>query len=213
MCAPDARLMTASLALNDTPVGYAPEVGPPVYIRLAYNHLEDQPATPNFMNVGPKWTLNVLSYVEDDPTTAGATVKRYVAGGGFVDYATEAGTFNTSTGAWGQEIQGQGVLKRIPASGTVTSYEWTAPDGSKQTFSKLDGASTYPRDVFLTSIADPAGNALTLNYDATYLRVNSVTDATGRTTTLSYGLGGHPLLVSAITDPFSRSATLCGCRE
>jgi YD repeat-containing protein len=35
-----------------------------------------------------------------------------------------------------------------------------------------------------------------------------LTDATGRSTTFSYGLSNQPLLVTQITDPFGRSATL-----
>ena len=36
----------------------------------------------------------------------------------------------------------------------------------------------------------------------------SLTDATGRSTTFDYGLSAQPLLVTQITDPFGRSATL-----
>ncbi len=36
----------------------------------------------------------------------------------------------------------------------------------------------------------------------------SLTDATGRQTTFTYGLPSHQLLITQITDPFGRSATL-----
>ena len=54
---------------------------------------------------------------------------------------------------------------------------------------------------------DPQGNALTLNYDTQH-RLISLSDATGRQTTFTYGLTLQPLLVTQITDPFGRSANL-----
>ena len=38
--------------------------------------------------------------------------------------------------------------------------------------------------------------------------MTSLTDATGRNTTFTYGSSASPLLITKITDPFGRSATL-----
>jgi hypothetical protein len=38
MCIPDVHAMEVSLKLNDTPVGYSPQKGPPVNITLTYNN-------------------------------------------------------------------------------------------------------------------------------------------------------------------------------
>jgi YD repeat-containing protein len=207
LCVTDAKLMLVSLNLNDTPVGYQPPKGPAARIRLTYNQREaSQPANFGFFNVSPKWTLNFLSYVQDDPAAAGQSVIRYVAGGGSIDYSL-AYTYDSRTGAFSPERQGQAVLVRIPAAGTVTSYELHLPDGSKQVFSHADGATTAPRRIFLTQMVDPAGNALILNYD-NQLRLTSITDATGRNTVFSYGLTAQPLLVTRVTDPFGRHADL-----
>jgi RHS repeat-associated protein len=216
MCKADVRLAAASLALNDTPVGYQPPKGPAMFISLSYNHLDDSvPASPPFFNVGTKWSLNVLSFVEDDPASAGTKVERVAAGGGKVSYPLESITFNGTTGEFGPEDQTQAVLKRVPASGTVTSYTLTFPDGTVHTYAKLDGASTYPRRVFLSSITDPQGNALTFTYDSMQLRLNSITDAAGRSTTFCYDPSGTTNCTSGtdkkiyrITDPFGRYATL-----
>jgi hypothetical protein len=60
--------MAVSLHLVDTPVGYAPPVGPSAYVTLTYNQREaGQPANFGWFNVSPKWTLNWLAYIEDDP--------------------------------------------------------------------------------------------------------------------------------------------------
>lgn len=206
MCMASATSMVVSLSLSDTPVGYTPQKGPAAEIRLTYNQREAyQPAVFGFFNVGPKWTLNVLSYVQDNPSSPGSSVFRYVAGGGAVDYTINY-SYNASTGAFSPERQGQAVLVRIPATGAVTSYELRMPDGSKQVFARPDGATSSPRRIFLTQIVDPQGNALTLNYDA-QLRLASLTDATGRSTTFAYG-AANALLVTRITDPFGRFASL-----
>ena len=205
MCGTSARLMQVSLSLNDTPVGYAPPIGPAVYVRLSYNHKEaSQPATFTYFNVGPQWSLNVTSFITDDPATAGANVTRATPGGGYIGNVPLA--FNSTTGAFTTEQETGAVLVRIPASGTVTSYELRFPDGTKHVYSAFDGASTYPRRVFLSQIVDPQGNALSFTYDGS-MRLTTITDAVSRATTFSY-THTNPLLVTRITDPFGRHADL-----
>ena len=207
MCDVNAKTMLVSLNLNDTPVGYQPPKGPSAKIRLTYNQREaSQPANFSFFNISPKWTLNVLSWIQDNPTSPGQSVLRYAAGGGSVDYS-DGYSYSSASGAFSPERQGQAVLVRIPATGPATSYELRMPDGSKQVFSQNDGATRFPRRIFLTQIVDPAGNTLTLNYDER-LRLSSLTDATGRNTIFSYDFPANPLLVTKIADPFGRHADL-----
>jgi YD repeat-containing protein len=207
MCIPNVNKLLTSLRLYDTPLTYAPPRGPWLPLRMVYNHLDNtQPATPNYFNFGKQWTAKFLTFVQDDPTSGqeGKNVLRYISGGGAVDYNREGGAYTAATGAWAGDVIGVGVLKRIPATGAVTSYTFTLPNGTVRTFSKLDGASTYPRRIFLTSITDPKGNVLTLNYDAT-LRLTSMTDATARNTIFTYA-NANPKLMTRITDPFGRHA-------
>ena len=202
MCGYDITEMTVSLNLNDTPVGYAPPKGPPAFVTLTYNQREDsQPATFAWFNISPKWTLNWLSYIQDDPHTAGANVERYVAGGGSVDYAG----YNSGTGAFTAETRDASVLVRTSA--TPITYQRNLADGSREIYSQSNGAVTYPRRVFLTQVIDSFGNTVTLSYD-NQMRLMTLTDATGRVTTFSYSLASNPLLVTKITDPFGRSAAL-----
>jgi RHS repeat-associated protein len=206
MAAVNAKTMLVSLNLKDTPVGYRPAFGPSADISVTYNQREaSQPSVFTFFNVSPKWTLNLLSWVQDDPNAPGASVMRYVAGGGSIDYSSTY-TYNSSTGEFSPERQGQAVLVRIPATGPVVSYKLLMPDGSAQVFGFGDGATAAPRRMFLTQLVDPAGNALTLTYDA-QKRLTFATDATGRRTTFGYA-NANPLLVTRITDPFGRSAAL-----
>ncbi|VTU25793.1 Cell wall-associated polypeptide CWBP200 [Variovorax sp. SRS16] len=209
MCEVNAKTMLVSLNLNDTPVGYTPPKGPPVQVRLSYNQREaGQPAVFGFFNVSPKWSLNVLSWIEDDPAQPGIGVVRHVAGGGSLgplDYLP--GAYTRATGTFGPERESRSILARIPGTGAASSYELRMPDGSKQVFAHADGATTRPRRMFLTQIVDPAGNASTFNYDA-QLRLISITDAVGRNTVFAYEAPSSPLLVTRITDPFGRHADL-----
>lgn len=200
MCEANASEMTVSLNLNDTPVGYAPPKGPAVFAKLSYNQREaGQPANFGYFNVGSKWTLNWLSYIQDSPSTAGASVTRYVAGGGYVSY----GGYNN--GQFTPETYDNSVL--VLTSVNPIRYERRLPDGSVEVYAQSNGATVAPRRIFLTQLIDATGNAATLHYDS-QLRLTSITDATGRDTVFSYEWPAQPLLVTKISDPFGRSALL-----
>ncbi len=193
--------MLASLRITDTPVGYQPPVGPPVFTTLTYHQKEsDQPSTFNFYNLSQKWTINWLTYIQDDPATAGANVLRYQAGGGGTTYSG----YSSSTGAFTPEREKAAVLVRTSAS--PITYELRLADGSKSVFSASNGATSYPRRIFLKTMTDAQGNSLTLNYDS-QMRLTSIVDTIGQSTTFSY-TNSNPLLVTKITDPFGRSATI-----
>ncbi|MEJ0061671.1 MAG: RHS repeat-associated core domain-containing protein [Alphaproteobacteria bacterium] len=222
MCVPNAQLLSASLNLNDTPIGYQPPKGPPAYIRLTYNHRDSVAPSSTSSHVGPNWTLNVISYIQDDPASPGQSVTRNVAGGGIVDYTFEAGQFNTTTGAFGPEKQTGAILKRTPATGfsASASYELSFPDGAKQIFSYPDGSFNYPRRAFLTDIVDASGQGLHFGYNylqGTFGAINctpgcpqlqSVSDANFRATNFVYGDASNVLRVTRINDPFGRHADL-----
>ncbi|HSB97888.1 MAG TPA: RHS repeat-associated core domain-containing protein, partial [Spongiibacteraceae bacterium] len=204
MCGANFHSMVVSLNLTDTPVGYQPPKGPSVFVTLTYNQREAyQPATFNFSNVGPKWTTNWLSYIQDDPNAAGASVMRYVAGGGAVIYAG----YNSTTGKFTSESEGKSAAVLARIAGTPVTYRRTLSDGTVEIYAQPDGATSYPRRTFLTQITDPTGNAVTLAYDV-QRRLTSITDALGQVTTFSYGITAKPLLITAITDPFGRSAQI-----
>lgn len=196
------KSMLAGLSLRDTPLSYTPPVGPAMNITLFYNAREtDQPDTFNAFNLGRKWTLNWLTYIQDDPDNAGDYVKRYVAGGGAELYRG----YDASTGAFDPEQDDAAVLVRT--SGSPITYELRYADGSKDVFSISDGETGYPRKVFLTRKVDAQGNVVTLRYDD-QLRLTSVTDAIGQSTTFRYDNDDRPLEVTGFTGPFGRIAAI-----
>jgi RHS repeat-associated protein len=197
-----AHLMQVSLNVFDTPVGYTPAMGPAVMFTLAYNQREShQPQTFSYTNLGAKWTMDWLSYVTDDPANPNAGVTVFYRGGGEEPHAG----FDSGTGRFAMNAREHTVLTRTSSS--PIRYERLLPDGSKEVFAQADGASAYPRRVFMTQSIDPHGNALTFTYDA-QLRLVAVTDALGQVTTLAYELPQDIWKITKVTDPFGRSATL-----
>ena len=95
----------------------------------------------------------------------------------------------------------------VLVSQSPVTYQRRLKDGSIEVYAQSDGSTSYPRNVFLSQLIDPQGNALTLGYDGQE-RLVSLTDAAGRVTSFAYGRIGQPLLVTRITDPFNRSAVL-----
>lgn len=202
MCDYNIHEMLVSLNPNDTPVGYASPKGPAVYIKLTYNQREaGQPANFSYFNVGPKWTLNWLSYIEDNPTIPGANVIRRVAGGGSVNYTG----YKSSTGMFTRETDDASLLVRKSSNPVI--YERQLVDGSREIYSQSNGATAAPRRIFLTQVIDAQGNSVRLNYD-TQMRLTTISDATERNTLFAYEHAGNPLLITKITDPFGRSAVL-----
>ena len=202
MCFYNIGEATVSLSLSDTPVGYGPPIGPSAKVQIVYNQREDsQPANFNFFNVSPKWTLNWLSYVTDDPTNPGASVSRYIAGGGAYFYTG----YQNRTGQFAAQNDDGSIL--VLASQSPVTYRRQMGDGGVEIYAQSDGSASYPRNVFLSQVIDPQGNSATLNYDSQQ-RLVSLTDAAGRQTTFTYGLAFRPLLITKITDPFGRSAIL-----
>jgi RHS repeat-associated protein len=187
-----------SLNVQDTPLHYAPAYGPGVGFTVTYNQKEtQQPATFNYSNLGPKWTFGWLSYVNDDPTWWLPLTSVYRSGGGAEVFAYDA----PSQSFLPQARSHATLVKTGPAS-----YERRMPDGSKEIFALSDGARSYPRRIFMTQMVDPAGNTMTIGYDASF-RVTTITDALSQVTNIAYELPSDPLKITKVTDPFGRFAT------
>lgn len=196
------KAMLVSLSIHDTPVGYAPPLGPAVPVTIVYSQREaNQPANFPFFNLSQKWTSNWLSYVTDDPTDSGHDVSIYLRGGGTRYYRG----YTASTGKFSPEERTGAQLVEVSTS--PIKYERQLTDGSKEIYSTPDGNSYYPRRVFLTRVVDPSGNSVDLSYDSR-LRLTALTDALGQQTTFQYENTQYPLQITGITDPFGRQATI-----
>lgn len=197
-----AHLLQASLNVYDTPLRYSPAIGPAVMFTVSYNQREShQPQNFTYSNLGPRWTTNWLSYVTDDPTSPNTAVAVFLRGGGEEPHSG----YDAGTGRFAMNLRERVVLVRTSAS--PIRYERLLSDGSKEVFAQADGASAYPRRVFMTQAIDPQGNALSFTYDA-QSRLVAVTDAVGQVTALAYELPQDIWKITKVTDPFGRVATL-----
>lgn len=192
------HLLNVSLNITDEPIGYSPPVGPKVGFSVRYNQRDQQFVSNfNYSNFGLKWTFDWLAFILDQPSNPLSDVTYYMMGGGnrrFTGFDLETQTYRVQ------------VLDRTRLRKTSSaSYEMIEPDGSRKVFSKSDDG-VDARRIFLTQMIDPADNAVTINYDAD-MRITSITDAIGQTTTLAYDDPGDSFKITSATDPFGRSAT------
>jgi RHS repeat-associated protein len=197
------HLGIANLQVRDTPIGYTPPVGPPVYFTVRYNQ-RDYIFTPGNTAIlngfGPNWTHDWTGSINDNTSNPLADVKCYVEGGGVRTFTG----FNTNTQTFAPQQFDQTLLKRIGTNVATSTYELLFPDGSKKIYG-LRG--TNISGVKLTQIVDPAGNAATLTWQNFGIlnRLASITDAIGQVTTFSYD-HLQPGLITKVTDPFGRIA-------
>lgn len=199
MCGYSFTEMLVSLRLTDTPVGYTPPIGPDAHVTLSYNQREaSQPAVFQTFNISPKWSFNWLAYIEDDPTGASTPI-HHVGGGGTASY------YRTDPYEPLRDARDGALL--VQTSAQPIAYERRSGDGSIEVYAESNGATKFPRLVFLSKLTDRAGNTATLQYDTSH-RLISFTDATNRATHFFYDLPSFPLLITRITDPFGRTAQL-----
>ncbi|HLO68488.1 MAG TPA: hypothetical protein VK188_15805, partial [Holophaga sp.] len=199
---PVYRMGTAyvNLEVTDSPVGYAPPRGPAVRFRITYDSRNaHQPQAFTFANLGPRWSAGWVEYLVDDPAFPGQTVYLHAGTGGRIPYAG----YDPATAAYAPQARTRDRLRRTGQA----AYRLEHPDGSVALFEHVDGASTFPRRVFLTRRLDPAGNPLDFRYDDRN-RLTEVVDALGRSTLLVYGNPSDPLKITGVQDPFGRRARL-----
>ena len=189
MAVASAHLMYVNLSVGDTPVRYAPAVGPDIRFEMNYNHRDTRGnVTRDYSNLGPLWTFDWLGWIEE-----GTTVKVLIRGGGEEKYSLAgsppAYPPNYESGA---RIQNQG-----------SHWERSLPDGSKELYEQQWGTRYY-----LTRIIDRHGNEVMLTYESILqgLRLTKIVDSLGLETELDYR-AADPLLITKVSDPFDRAAT------
>jgi RHS repeat-associated protein len=192
--------LLASLSIWDSPVSYSPPRGQPITFVATYNQKEAfQPTNWTISNFGPRWNLNMISYVQDDVTNPTNDVVCFPQGGGSENYTG----YNPSTSTFALQVLSQTSLKRN-VDGT---YNRGFPDGSIEVYSYAD-AGTSNRRVFLTQSLDAHSNQVSYVYatDAGTVRLSQVLDALGQTNTVAYDLPADSTKITSITDPFGRTA-------
>lgn len=185
--------LLVGLQISDTPVGYRPTVGLPIFATVTYNSRENDPFSIwAHTNLGPKWNLSHIAYVRD----LGSAASVHGGYGGSEAYKN----LDSNTGFFARNRRSYARLqKRVGQAG---QFERTWPNGTREYFGLVGPNGTSYR----TRLTDPYGNETTYHYSTTLTRVRleRITDANGRETVFEYADGG--LSPTRITDPFGRSA-------
>ncbi len=210
------HLLLASQHVEDTPLGYAPPLGPPIYFTVSYNSADAQGLEGvTYSNIAPDWRINWLEYVSDDPMNPAGDVRFAANGGGALTFTD----FNSTNRTFQNLFRNRAELVRT----STNSYELRYPDGSKKIFDLPDGSAGTLRRIFMTAMVDPTGNAATIQFEYPG-KITSITDAIGQKTRLYYEFGftnytyipngttltnvsTNTYLVTRVVDPFGRTAT------
>jgi hypothetical protein len=133
---------SGGLRLVDTPVGYAPPRGPAAFFTLSYHQHEVlQPATFTYSNLGPLWTFDWLSYVQEMPAACsgvfdncyGKFEQVFLRGSG-----AEAYRHPDANGVYPAFWRSRAVLVKVSES--PVRFERRLPDGSVEVFTQANGA-------------------------------------------------------------------------
>jgi RHS repeat-associated protein len=187
---------SVSLLLADTPVGYAPPIGPEIRFEATYSSQE--PSDQQMVsNLGEGWTSNWINYLYISDSEALGTVLLYGPGGGELEFFG----YNATTGAYTPQLLTHDILSQVSPTSFVLHHQ----DGSVDYYNVGDGGGY----VFRSSSVDRFGNTVNFGYDSQF-RLVTVTDAIGQVTTLGYGSNLNSQVgffrVASVTDPFGRSA-------
>ncbi|MEO0510058.1 MAG: DUF6883 domain-containing protein [Verrucomicrobiota bacterium] len=160
------HLLALSVNVTDTPIWVNTPYGPSMHFTATYNQREISiPLTDQFGFMGLNWTHNWQSWIDANPGNGSIiplAATRMVAGGGKEDFEIN----NGSTG-YKPQRDTQADLVALFDGGNLDGFELNFPDGSKWVYQHEQAymANSNAR-YFLTSITDPYGNAVTINYDS-----------------------------------------------
>ncbi len=214
------------LQMWDEPLTYAPEVGPWLSPRVQYDEMDNRhTVTPGGilnslqnlqqMNLGPKWSINWLAYVEipDSPIADG--FRYYLPGGGYRQLTWDArrGCASGETGScFPNAIIEDGIeLTKMTTAGLspsgsgemlpAGSFYARNQDGSIDEFAAIRVVQTPDTDpsrparrwgyrAYWTRRIDRLGRSLQLTWEGEHL--TRVIDAMGRQTRLEYAADINP---------------------
>ena len=184
----------ASLVISDTPLAYDTPVGASMNFTATYFHAQQSNiATLSYSNIGNRWFLNWMSYVE--PLSGSDTKYVYT-----LDGRKEAYYYNISTGEYDPQMHSGNTISFSASS--FSGYTVTATDGSYLEYGEQGKEAGDPEEdkrYFLTKIVDSRGNETTISYDS-LTRIETITDSLGNEIDFSYTSSGNSYLVTDITD-------------
>lgn len=195
-------LAEVAVMLFDQPIGYQPQVGPPIAFKLIYH--QKTPSALFASNLGPNFSFLWQGYVQYDFNGCPAAAANYLlvpTGGGQEPISSLGSTtqFSRSVVSASQTFAGTACLDGLPSV-----FTRALPDGSKEIYGQAVTTLSQVK-ILLTQVVDPMGNAVDIHYDNSN-RVTSITDSTGQNSIFEYNDtdSNH---ITRITDPFGRFAS------
>lgn len=198
------NLMQVGLTVTDTPLEYAPPVGPKIRFTLRFHERRIIESNPIAFGLW-QWSLNWGSWLEVFQETTEADVRQMSRSGGYRTHR-----FDSESGEFTPEYNKGTKLVLVSESPRV--YLLRHPDGSIEKYSFVGPSSFSGRMlVYLTEFTDPHGNTVSLSYDEHH-RLAAVSDAIGQVSTFVYRVDPEdPAYIdrrlASITDPFGRSTS------
>lgn len=212
MASYDIHLMLVSQQIIDTPVGYAPPFGPPVYVTLRHT----QRANERF-GYRPEWTHSWSGELYEDPRTPLGDIWLQDEGG----WERFSPLDDEGTAYQGRVFNVGRLLRTTP-----TEIAWVFPDGTERIYTTPSPTNiVWARIFYLSGIQDASGNRVSIQVLPSG-RVESITDPLGQVTHFFYELpdpgipptsdpANSPVIansdysnqVTRVVDPFGRVAT------
>jgi RHS repeat-associated protein len=217
MAVANAHAMLCSLNLMDTPLGYAPPIGPRIDFTLTYNQREaSQPASFDYSNLGNKWLHNWMSFVEEStvaitPPWPGSFT--YVQPNPATPNDPNSGVWVAIPGNLGTSAMA--VVVRLPGGGT-DDYGQSAPFATGEGPS-LPCTFTNSNDNHALLVKVGSGSYEQRNPDGSKLVyglpqpgtsryfLTQIVDAFGNSVTLAYD---GSIRLTSITDAMGKVTTL-----
>ncbi|MEY5011607.1 MAG: hypothetical protein RLZZ253_2746, partial [Verrucomicrobiota bacterium] len=206
------RLLNPGVVVSDTPLKYAPPIGPGMVLKLTYD--QRSPVLPGrgamVSNFGPNWTHSFDAYISKDGTgdlnSPNSSVRWIRGDGSFFRYSHISGTQRYARAKYNDRPELSFIPAPLNSPAGTRAYRMTYPDGSEEIFSRPDGVAEDR--YYLTRRADSSGRSMSFLYDSAQ-RLVKIVDAQGRATALGYSRDPNedPSKIRAVTDPFNRTAT------
>ena len=201
------NLMQVGLTVTDTPVGYAPPVGPAIEFTVRFH--EEMAPLGLYSDGLPFGSTQIVhnwySYLDVSALSTQVDARLLSRDGDWRTFRS----FNTETNQYAPEYNSSAILKMISANPRI--YELQHSDGSVDTYGAPPVSSIGANNmvISLTKVRDAHGNEVLLHYDGAG-RLTALTDPFGLITTITYGpnVNSQPdYRVASVTDPFARTAT------
>ncbi len=184
-------LASANLSLKDIPLWTTNAKGPRMALQLIYSRVATQRMATNggaeYYAFGNKWHCNFFSHLTENP---GYGVDVVLPGGRVQQFLPDGADGFVPADVWNQNL-----LTRVNGQ-FILEFKET---GSKWYFSTLT-----QNEQRLERMEDKYGNALTLSYDSSSGRLQSVGDAAGRSFQFSYDTNAR---VTNVVDSIGRNAS------